>query len=40
MNKIISSEQGGFVEGLQILDGIILAHESIHSLKLSKNLDM
>ena len=30
---IISSEQAGFVEGRQILDGIILVHETIHSLK-------
>jgi hypothetical protein len=34
---IISQEQGGFVEGRKILDGIIVAHEVIHSLKISKN---
>ena len=30
---LISPEQAGFVEGRQILDGIILVHEAIHSLK-------
>ena len=33
---IISLEQVGFVEGRQILDGIILVHETIHSLKATK----
>jgi hypothetical protein len=33
LHSIISPEQGGFVEGRQILDGIIVAHETIHSLK-------
>jgi ABC-type sugar transport system permease subunit len=32
---IISKEQSGYVEGRQILDNIILAHEVIHSLKSS-----
>jgi hypothetical protein len=32
---IISKEQFGYVEGQQILDNIILAHEVIHSLKSS-----
>eukprot|EP00253_Pinus_taeda_P015607 PITA_15607 len=30
---LISPEQSGYVEGRQILDGIILMHEIIHSLK-------
>jgi hypothetical protein len=33
---IISQEKGGFMEGWQILDGIIVSHEAIHSLKVSK----
>jgi hypothetical protein len=33
---LISQEQAGFVEGRQILDNIIQAHEIIHTLK-SKN---
>jgi len=40
MNKIVSPEQGGFVEGLYILDDIILTHESIHSLKMRNNSGM
>lgn len=34
--QLISPEQLGYVEGRQILDGIILMHEIIHSLKHSK----
>eukprot|EP00253_Pinus_taeda_P029276 PITA_29276 len=37
---IISPEQSGYVEGRQITDGIILSHEIIHSLKLSKKPSM
>ena len=37
---IISLEQAGFVEGRQILDGIILVHETIHSLKASRTPGM
>ena len=37
---LVSSEQMGFMEGRQILDGIILAHEMIHSLKKSKSPGM
>ena len=37
---LISPEQAGFVEGRQILDGIILVHETIHSLKQSKTPGM
>lgn len=33
MNILIAPEQSGFVEGRQILDGIILIHEVVHSLK-------
>jgi hypothetical protein len=36
MNKIISLEQGSFIEGRQILDGIIIEHKTIHSLKIGK----
>eukprot|EP00253_Pinus_taeda_P020347 PITA_20347 len=34
---IISPEKSGYVEGRQIMDGIILTHEIIHSLKQSKH---
>ena len=37
---LISSEQTSFMEGRQILDGIILAHEMIHSLKQTKTPSM
>ena len=37
---IISPEQAGFVEGRQILDGVILVHEVIHSLKRTRQLRM
>ena len=46
LSLIISPEQAGFVEGRQILDGIILIHETIHSVKIRKipgmllNLDL
>ena len=33
---LISLEQLGYVEGRQILDGIIISHEVVHSLKTSK----
>ena len=38
--SLISLEQTGYVKGRQILDGIILAHEVIHSLKITKNPSM
>ena len=38
--SLISLEQTGYVGGCQILDGIILAHEVIHSLKITKNPGM
>ena len=37
---IISPEQTGCMEGRKIIDGIILTHEVIHSLKTSKNPGM
>lgn len=37
---IISPEQSGYVEGRQITDGIILTHELIHSLKVTKKPGM
>eukprot|EP00253_Pinus_taeda_P031502 PITA_31502 len=37
---IISPKQSGYVEGRQIMDGIILTHEIIHSLKSSKQAGM
>jgi hypothetical protein len=37
---LISPEQTGYVEGRQILDGIILAHEVIHYLKNTKQPGM
>lgn len=37
---LIFPEQKGYVEGRQILDGIILSHEVIHSLKILKKLGM
>lgn len=33
---LISPEKSGYVEGRQILEGIILTHETIHSLKKNK----
>ena len=40
MLGLVSQEQSGFVEGRQILDGIILTQEMIHSLKQTKILGM
>eukprot|EP00253_Pinus_taeda_P018354 PITA_18354 len=37
---LISPEQSGYAEGRQIMDGIILTHEIIHSLKQSKQAGM
>ena len=37
---LISPKQSGFVEGRNILDGIILVQETIHSLKLNKRPSM
>jgi hypothetical protein len=37
---IISPEKSGYVEGRQILDSVILAHEVIHSLQKTKTPGM
>eukprot|EP00253_Pinus_taeda_P029368 PITA_29368 len=37
---LISPEQSGYVEGRQIMDGIILTHEILYSLKQSKQAGM
>jgi hypothetical protein len=37
---VISKEQVGYVEGRQIMDSVILAHEVIHSLKSTKTPGM
>jgi hypothetical protein len=37
---IISLEKSGYVEGRQILDNVILAHEVIHSLQKTKTPGM
>eukprot|EP00253_Pinus_taeda_P024774 PITA_24774 len=36
LDKLISAEQRGFVEGRQILDGLVVTQEVIHSLKVKK----
>ena len=38
--NLISPEKSGFVKGRQILDGVILVHEVIHSLKSTKRPGM
>ena len=38
--SLIFPEQYGFVEGRQILDGVILVHEVIHSLKCTRRPGM
>jgi hypothetical protein len=40
MTHVISKEQAGYVEGRQIMDNFILAHEVIHSLKASRTPGM
>ena len=40
MSGLISLEQSSFVEGRQILDGIILTQEMIHSMKQTKTVGM
>jgi hypothetical protein len=37
---IISKEKSGYMEGCQIMDSVILAHEVIHSLKSTRTLGM
>lgn len=36
LHHIINQEQSSFVEGRQILDGIVLTHETIHSMQSQK----
>ena len=38
--SLISEEQTGYVEGRQILNNIIQAHEVVHSLKSNKHAGM
>jgi hypothetical protein len=38
--SLISEEQGGFVSGRQILDGVVIASEAIHSMAMSKEKAM
>ena len=40
LSSLISKEQSGYVEGRQILDGIIISHEIIHLLKTTKKFGM
>lgn len=40
LTHVISKEQEGYVEGRQIMDNVILGHEVIHSLKVSRTLGM
>lgn len=40
LGKVISEEQSGFVEGHQILDGVVIATETIHSMETSKEKAM
>jgi len=39
-DKILSKGQGRYVGGKQILDGIIIDHETIHTMKYNKPLGM
>ena len=40
LSSLISPEQGDFVEGRQILDGVVIAMEAIHSMANSKERAM
>ena len=40
LTLLISEEQSGFVEGRQILDGVVVATETIHSMANSKDKAM
>lgn len=40
LSVLISEEQGSFVEGRQILDGVVIATETIHSMATSKGKAM
>ena len=37
---IISKEQSGYVEGRQIMDNVLLAHEMVHTLQSQKKSGM
>ena len=38
--SLISGEQSGYVEGREILNNIILAHETVHTLTSKKQIGM
>ena len=40
LSNLVPKEQSGYIECRQILDGIILSHEIIHSLKDTKKVSM
>lgn len=40
MEEVISLEHSGFAPSRSIYEGIILAHEAIHSIRLSKKENM
>lgn len=40
VSSIIFLEQTGFVEGCQILDGLVASHEVVHSLEIKKEAGM
>jgi hypothetical protein len=40
LKYIVSKEKGGFVEGRQVLDGIFIAHEIVHSVKKNRKEGM
>lgn len=40
LSSIISLEQIGLVEGWQILDGLVVSQEIVHSLKIKKKVGM
>lgn len=40
LERVISEEQSGFSKGRKILEGIIMTHETIHSIKLRKKEGM
>lgn len=40
LGELISEEQGGFVAGRQIMDGVVIAAKTIHSMESSKEKSM
>lgn len=40
LSRIISPKQTGFVEGRQIIDGLVVSQEVVHSLKIKKEAGM